>query len=72
MIFPCYFRESSKISILFLDFYTAITRAKKDLKLFCSADSMHEILNTIKSANSTRIKDKNKDLHLLKNKKALR
>lgn len=53
-------------------FYTAITRAKKDLKLFCSADSMHEILNTIKSANSTRIKEKNKDLNILKNKKALR
>lgn len=49
-------------------FYTAITRAKKDLKIFCSADSMHDILNTIKSTDSARIKDKNKDLNILNNK----
>lgn len=42
--------------------------AKKDLKIFCSADSMHDILNTIKYTDSARIKDKNKDLNILNNK----
>lgn len=49
-------------------FYTAITRAKKDLKIFCSADSMHEILNTMQTRHSARIEEKKRGLNILKNK----
>ncbi|MCC2965353.1 ATP-binding domain-containing protein, partial [Campylobacter jejuni] len=42
-------------------FYTAITRAKKELKIYWSAETENKILKSLK------IKDINKDFYLFKN-----
>ncbi|ELT2541046.1 AAA family ATPase, partial [Campylobacter coli] len=63
--------EYDKVSIVVADeieeqvthniFYTAITRAKKELKIYWSAETENKILKSLK------IKDINKDFHLFKN-----
>lgn len=50
-------------------FYTAITRARKNLKIFSPTETLNKILNSIISTNLAKIKDRNKDLNILTNKK---
>lgn len=50
-------------------FYTAITRARITLKIFSSTETLNKILNSIISTNLAKIKDRNKDLNILTNKK---
>lgn len=50
-------------------FYTAMTRARKSLKIFSSTETLNKILNSIISTNLAKIKDRNKDLNILTNKK---
>ena len=50
-------------------FYTAITRARKNLKIFSSTETLNKILNSIISTNLAKIKDRKKDLNILTNKK---
>ncbi|WP_434326850.1 AAA family ATPase [Mesomycoplasma hyorhinis] len=40
--------DNLKNKVKFNVFYTAITRAKKELKIYCSADSDHKILSSLK------------------------